>query len=244
MLNLIVPIASKSPHFPAEEYPFPKPLIEVRGRTILEWVLGNLETIDGAKKITVVVLAEDCKKFYLDDTIRIFTKGNADVIVLEDETQGAACSILMAIDTINNELPLLIANGDQLFDCSIETLIVPLRSADAGVVTFESVHPRWSYVSLEEGDRVVEASEKRPLSKNAVAGLYYFSKGVDFVRGAMRMIEKGDDVDGRYFVAPVLNQLILDGKNVRATRVESDGYHTFYSPQKIAEFERAGPPRP
>ena len=239
MLNLLVPIASRSPYFPAEEYPFPKPLIEVQGRTILEGVLDNLNSIEGAKKITFIVLAEDCKKFYLDDTIRILTNGTADVIVLDHETQGAACSILMAIDTINNEVPLLIANGDQLFDCSIETLVAPLRSADAGVVTFESVHPRWSYVSLEEGDRVVEVSEKRPLSKNAVAGLYYFSKGADFVRGAMRMIEKGDDVDGRYFVAPVLNQLILDGKHVKASRVKLGSYHTFYSPQKIAEFERA-----
>ena len=240
MLNLVIPLASKSAHFPASEYPFPAPLIEINGKTIIERVLSNLETLEGSKKITVILLAEDCKNYYLDETIRILTKDSANIVVLDHETQGSACSVLFAIDTINNEFPLLIVNGDQLFDCSLETLICPLRSADAGVVTFESVHPRWSYVSLEGRDRVVEVSEKRPLSNSAVAGLYYFSRGLDFVGGAMRMIEKGDSVNGRYFVAPVLNQLILDGKRVKASRVETPSYHTFYSPQKIIDYQRAG----
>lgn len=236
-MNILVPMAGRSQFFPDNDFPFPPQLLEISGRTMIERVVENLATVSPVSNFIFVLNNEDCRRYYLDSTLDIVTGGHCNIVRLEGETRGSACSALMAIDFINNDVPLLIANSDQIFDVQLDTLLSPLSEADAGVVTFESVHPRWSYVKCDENGLVVETAEKRPLSKNAIAGLYFFRYGRSFVEAAMQMIRKDDSVNGSYFVAPVLNQLVLQGMRIATSKIANDKYHTFYMPQKIADYE-------
>ena len=238
MINILIPMAGKSQYFPESEFPFPKPLIEIGSQTIIERVIENLGTAGESITFIFVISSEDCRKFHLDSTLQIITHGRAHLVRLDNETQGSVCSALMAIDFISSDTPLLIANGDQIFDKPISEMIDSFSTADAGVVTFDSVHPRWSYIRVDEQDKVVETAEKRPLSRHAIAGLYYFRCGNEFVHAAMQMISKGESIHGNYFIAPTLNQMILAGKDIRAYAIENSLYHTFYTPQKIEEYER------
>ena len=237
MINILVPMAGKNHYFPEGEFPFPKPLIEIRSKTMIERVIDNLSTAGEEVQFIFVVSGKDCRDFHLDSTLDIVTNGRSHIVRLDVETRGSACSALMALDHIANDTQLLIANSDQLFDEPISDLICGFRAVDAGIVTFDSVHPRWSYARLNEEGMVVETAEKRPLSRNAIAGLYYFRSGLDFVEATMRMIAKNENLNGNYFIAPVLNQLILRGKNILANKVKNTSYHTFYTPQKINEYE-------
>lgn len=237
MINVLVPMAGKDQYFPENEFVFPKPLIEIRSKTIVERVIENLGTVGEDLHFIFVVSSEDCRKFHLDDTINIITNHNCSIIKLERETKGSACSALMAIDLIANNNPLLISNSDQIFETPISSLLPEVGDVDAGVVTFDSVHPRWSYVRLDDKGDVVETAEKRPISRNAIAGLYYFRRGVDFVNAAMMMIRKNESVNERFYVAPALNQMILQGKRIRVKKVPGGCYHTFYTLQKIKEYE-------
>jgi len=152
---------------------------------------------------------------------------------------GAACTCLMAIDHIGDE-SILIVNGDQIIDVDLQGTIASFADSgyDAAVVTVESLHPRWSYVRLDEAGDVIEAAEKRPISSTAIAGLYWFARGTDFVAAAMRLIEHNVQVDGAYYIAPTLNELILQGKRVGRHAIPTDAYHSFYSPQKVEEYQR------
>ena len=237
MINILVPMAGRSQHFPESEYPFPKPLIEIGAKTMIEHVVANLATADANVRFIFVLASTDCRKFHLDSTLNIITDYQCDLIKLDNDTKGAACSALMAISHIANETPLIIANSDQLFEKPISQLIERIRDADAGVVTFESVHPRWSYVRLDRHGFVSETAEKRPISRHAIAGIYYFRQGNDFVNAAMRMIRKDSSVNGRFYIAPCLNEMILDSKKIRTTEIEANCYHTFYTPQKVEEYE-------
>lgn len=237
MINILIPMAGKSQFFPEIEFPFPTPLIEIGFKTIIERVLENLSTASKQVQFIFVLNIEDCQKFHLDSTLNILTQGKCQIVRLTQETRGSACSALMAIDAIATDTPLLIANGDQIFDDDISSLIDHFQFSDAGVVSFDSVHPRWSYIRLDESGMVIEAAEKHPISRHAIAGLYYFKEGNDFVTAAMQMIRKDENVNGSYFISPALNQMILSGKNIRMCKIESDRYHTFYSPQKIKEYE-------
>jgi hypothetical protein len=106
------------------------------------------------------------------------------------------------------------------------------------VICFDSVHPRWSYVRLNDDGLVVEAAEKRPLTRNAIAGFYYFSEGDTFLRLTMKNIEKGSDLNGAFYVAPVLNEYVLEDRKVGIYKVENSRCRTFYSIQKIEEAQR------
>ena len=237
MINVLIPMAGQSQYFNESDFPFPKPLIEVGSKTIIERVVANLETAGDDVQFIFVISREDCRKFHLDNTLKIITDERAHIVLLDRETRGSACSALMAIDRIETDTPLLIANSDQLFEATIAELIEGFTAVDAGIVCFDSVHPRWSYARLNEQGKVIETAEKRPISRNAIAGLYYFKRGQNFVDAAMKMIQKDDNVNGSFFIAPALNQMILAGKDIRIHKVDNDCYHTFYMPNKIKEYE-------
>lgn len=235
-----MPIAGKSNFFPEEEFPFPKPLIEFNGKTMIEHVIENYYSIID-KKFIFVLGNEDCKRHHLDKVLNLITDKQAShIIKLDKETKGAACSAMMAIELINNEDPLIISNSDQIINEDINKIINKFMSYDAGVITFKSVHPRWSYVRVNEYNEVLETAEKRPLSDNAIAGFYFFRRGKDFINAASMMIKKNANVNGLFYIAPSLNEMILDNKTIIFHQVSNKNYYTFYTPQKIHEFENEG----
>ncbi len=239
MLKILIPLAGKSIFFNEKEYVFPKPLLDIQGKPMIELVINNLEKILTEKEFIFLLRSEDCIRYHLDDTIRLITNP-CTIIKIDRETKGAACSALLAIDHINNTDNLVIANGDQLFEEDLNQVLGKFHAdnCDAAVICFESVHPRWSYVSLDENNRIIETAEKRPISKNAIAGFYYFKHGKDFVRAAMKSIKNDYSVNGLYYIAPVLNELVLENKMLSIYRIDNNKYFTFYSPAAIKHFER------
>lgn len=238
MINILIPLAGKNNFFPESEFPYPKPLIEINGKTMIEHVINNFATITADKQYIFIVNTEECKKYHLDNVLNLLTDNQCKIIKIDRETKGAACSALMAIESINHDIPLIIANADQVFEDNIDEFLKKMADYDAGVLSFESVHPRWSYARVDQENLITETAEKRPISKHAIAGLYYFSKGSDFVISAMQMIKKDANVNGLYFIAPVLNEMVLANKKMTIVPIKNSRYHTFYTPTKIQEFER------
>jgi len=238
-MNLVIPIASNSKFFSIEDYGYPKPLIEIAGKPMIEHVISNLTQGVKFKKIIFIVKQEECDKYHLDNTLNLLSPIKPEIIRLRSDTQGALCSVLLAIDHIDLEEPLVISNADQLFDGGISSSIKQfmVSDLDAACLTFSSVHPRWSYVRLDEQNLVVETAEKRPISQHAIAGLYMYKHGSDFVEHGMDSIRHGANTDGHYFISTVFNEYVLANKKVGHFEVLNDRYHTFYSPQKIGEYE-------
>lgn len=237
MLNIVVPIAGKSYFFDSEKDGFPKPFIEICGKTMLEHFIRNYENVKN-KRFVFILKEEDVKRYHLDDAINVLTNNQSKIIILKHETQGMACSVLMAIDEISLNDSLLIVNMDQIFEHDLNEVILELSLSDAGVLSFESVHPRWAYVKCDENNFVLEAFEKKPVSKNAIAGFYYFNKAEFFVKSAFDMIKKDVNCEGKYFIASTLNELILQDKKIINISIDKNRYFTFYSHAKINEYER------
>lgn len=126
MINILIPMAGKSLFFSESEYPFPKPLIEIGNKTITEHVVANLASAAPEVQFIFVLSSADCRKFHLDSTLNIITDHRCRIVRLDNETRGAACSALMAVSHIENDMPLVIANYDQLFDDPLKNLITPL----------------------------------------------------------------------------------------------------------------------
>jgi NDP-sugar pyrophosphorylase family protein len=240
MFQILIPLAGGNAFFSDHaEYQFPKPLIEINGRPMIQWVFENLQTIEEKElKYIFIVREEDCIRFHLDETISILSDGKGSVIRLKEQTKGAVCSCLMAIDELDLNAPLLVTNGDQIVDKELQAAIKYFESKnmDGGVVTFESVHPKWSFARFEK-DMVVETAEKRPVSKNAIAGVYYYKKAGDFIAGSFEVVKKNINVNGLFFISSTINELILADKRVGYYAIPNEHYHSFYSPQKIKEFE-------
>jgi NDP-sugar pyrophosphorylase family protein len=238
MLNILVPMAGNN-KLEGYEMPYPKPLVEVGGIPLIEQVIQQLQKISSPKKFIFVVNQEDCIRFYLDNILKLIVKENVTVIKVNKNTKGAACSALMAIGHINNDSELIIANSDSIIFQDLNGAISHFKkdNADAGTICFESIHPKWSYVRLDNKDQVVEAAEKKPISQWANAGFYYYRQGRDFISSAMSMIMKDASVDGNYFIAPTLNEMVLKNKTIKSFRIGKEEYINFFSMEKINEYE-------
>lgn len=236
MLNILVPMAGESKFF--SEAMFPKSLYEIKGKPMVQILVGYFAQIKTHKKFIFVVNQSECEKYHLDKTLKLLAP-DCEIVIQTGKSSGAACSSLLAIEHINNDIPLVISNLDQFFDVEVNELLNPLLTGnvDGGVVCFDSVHPQWSFAKTDSSGQVVQTAEKVPISKNAIAGIYYFRKGSDFVKASMKMIMNDSNVNGFYYNSQVYNELILEGKSIKMVKIPVEKYHSFYSIDRIKEFE-------
>jgi dTDP-glucose pyrophosphorylase len=236
MLNILIPMAGESKFF--SEAMFPKSLYEIKGKPMIQILVSYFSQIKTPKKFIFVVNQAECEKYHLDKTLKLLAP-DCEIVLQTGKSNGAACSSLLAIEYINNDTALIISNFDQFFDVEVNELLGPLTSsnADGGIVCFESVHPQWSFAKTDANGNVVQTAEKVPISKNAIAGIYYFRRGADFVKSAMKMIMNDSNVNGSYYNSQVYNELILEGKSIKLVKIPVEKYHSFYSIDRIKEFE-------
>lgn len=238
MLNIVIPLASINSNDENSIYNYyPLPLTDIKGKALIEYVLDDIRKIEEPKRVIFIVNADDCHKYHLDNMLEIIVE-DCLIVKLRGKTRGAVCSILMGIDNIELEEELVIINSDQVIDCDYNLILSEFRSnkADGGVITFNSVHPRWSYVRVFE-NKVVQTAEKKPISNTAIAGFYYFQKAIDFIEGAFSVIKYDDSYNGNFYTSSVYNQMILGDKRILHYLIDSRKYHSFYSSQKLKEFE-------
>ena len=237
-MKIVIPMAGGDDLFRKHGFPFAKPIIEIDGRPLIDHATEPLTGIDGAEFV-FIVRKEDDLRFHLGDVLRLLIPG-CSVVRADGKTAGAACTVLLAVAHMDNDEELVITNSDQVLAFDIGAAIVGFRARDldAGTVVFDSVHPRWSFVKTDRDGQVIEAAEKRPISRDATAGIYYFRKGADFVEAAKSMILKGADVNGGFFVCPSFNEMILSQKKIGIHRIERDQYISLATPQAVEEYEQ------
>jgi HAD superfamily hydrolase (TIGR01509 family) len=211
-MQVLVPMAGAGSRFAAAGYTFPKPLIEVNGKPMIQTVVDNLAA---PGRHIFIVQAQHYHQYALEQTLQRISP-DCRIIQVDRLTDGAACTALLAKPAINNDCPLLIANSDQFMDWDAAAFYqrVTHSQVDGAILTFRSTHPKWSYVRLDENGYVTELAEKRPISNIATVGVYYWAKGSDFVKYAEQMIRANRRVNNEFYVAPVYNEAIADGKKI------------------------------
>lgn len=217
-MNVLIPMAGAGSRFEKAGYTFPKPLIDVRGKPMIQWVVDNLNV---EAKYIFIVQKNHFEKYNLKDTLDNFCPNN-EIVQIDGITEGAACTTLLAKQYIDKDEPLIIANSDQFVEWNNEEFIYTSTTADldGNILTFKSTHPKWSYAKTNDLGYVTEVAEKRPISDIATVGIYYWRKGSDYVKYAEQMIQKNIRVNNEFYVCPVFNEAIEDGKKIRTFNIE------------------------
>jgi len=212
-MNVLIPMAGAGSRFSDAGYVFPKPLIEVNNKPMIQTVVENLG-IDA--NYIFIVQKEHREKYNLDSMLNLIAP-DCTIVEVDGVTEGAACTTLLASEFIDNDKPLFIANSDQYVEWDSLDFFYKMqaRQADGGIVTFTATHPKWSFAEVDDG-LVKRVAEKDPISDNATVGFYYFRKGSDYVNSAKSMIEQDIRTNGEFYVAPVFNTAIDDGLRIFA----------------------------
>ncbi len=213
-MKILIPMAGEGSRFAKEGYTFPKPLIDVKGKPMIQKVVENL---DFDCEYIFLVRKKHIEQYEgILGTLSQVTNNNFKYVVVDGLTEGAACTALLAKEFIDNDEDLLIANSDQFIDYEPENFkaLRNLTNCDAMVFTFNAVHPKWSFVKTNSRGYITEVAEKKPISNIATCGIYWYRRGSDFVKYAEQMIEKDIRVNNEFYIAPVYNELIADGKTL------------------------------
>jgi dTDP-glucose pyrophosphorylase len=213
-MNILIPMAGEGSRFAKEGYTFPKPLIDVNGKPMIQAVVENINF--NANYIFIVRKEHLIKYSGLEKTLNNITNNKCTIVPVDNLTQGAACTALLAKEYINNDVELLIANSDQIIDYNKQNfeLLKKMTIVDAIVFCFNAVHPKWSFIKINENSYITEVAEKNPISNIATCGIYWYRKGLDFVKYSEQMIEKNIRVNNEFYIAPVYNELIKDNKKL------------------------------
>jgi dTDP-glucose pyrophosphorylase len=239
MLKIIIPLAGSSELYTNAGFSYPKPLVEIDGKPMIQIVIEQFQSITEPFQAVFILKDEDVRKFHLDNTIRLLAP-NSEIVKLKSDTKGALCSILMTIDSLSDDDRILVLNGDQIINHNFQSILQSFdeRKADVGIVTFPSVHPRWSYARIEHGE-VVQTAEKNPISNAAIAGFYFFAKAQDFFANAFQCILDDVQINGNFFTSSVINEYILKNQKVVNFGINKTDYHSFYAPQNLQEYLKA-----
>jgi HAD superfamily hydrolase (TIGR01509 family) len=212
-INIVIPAAGLGSRFAQAGYTFIKPLIDVNGKPMIQTVVDNI----GIKgRYIFIVQQQHYEKYHMKYLLNAIAPG-CEIVLTDGLTQGAACSILLAKEHINNDDPMILANSDQFLEWDSKRFIYNSLSegVDGCISMFKNTHPKFSYAKLDENGYVCQVAEKVPISDNATTGIYYWKHGSDFVKYAEQMIEKDIRVNGEFYTAPVYNEAIADGKKIK-----------------------------
>ncbi len=231
-MNVLIPMAGAGSRFEKAGYTFPKPLIDINGKTMIQTVVENIN-ID-AKHI-YIVQQEHYEKYHLQNLLSAVTP-NCEIVTVNGITEGAACTTLLAKEFIDNDEPLVMANSDQFVEWDSNEFMYSMigDKVDGGILTFKSNHPKWSYAKLDEDGYVSRVAEKNPISDIATVGIYYWAKGSDYVKYANRMIYNDVRVNNEFYVCPVFNEAIADGKLIKTFAI--DKMHGLGTPEDLERF--------
>lgn len=207
-INVLIPMAGLGSRFSKKGYSLPKPLIRVFDKPMIQVVVESL----GIDANYIFIVQKKHRAEYDLDVVLRGIAHNSKIVEVDGLTDGAARTTLAAKDLINNDSPLLIANSDQVITWDSSVFASLLASWDV-IALFTAHDAKWSYSKIEDGF-ITEVAEKKVISDNANVGIYGWHKGSDYVKYAEQMIKKNIKTNNEFYIAPVYNEAIADGKRV------------------------------
>ena len=236
-VNVVVPMAGRGQRFINQGITTPKPLIKLGDRTIVEWMVQTLDIPDA--HYVFIVRQEHVASDKIDKQLKALVP-DCDVVVIDRVTEGATCTVLLAQDLISNDDALIVKDCDQILNWSAPNFFEFARRNEAAgaTVTIPTQNPGFSYARLgEDCKTVVETAEKRVISWFGCSGLYYFAKGREFIKYAVQMIAKNIRVNNEFYISPVYNQYLEDGKRILNYPLAE--MFSFNTPEELAKHQPA-----
>jgi len=241
-LNFIIPMGGEGKRFKNSKFNKPKFMIKTKNKTLLEWAIQSLP-LDFAHKIFFIIRKNDEQNFRVKKFIKKimkekFSNIKFEILLLSKNTRGQAETVLNCKKYINNDRGLLIFNNDTYFKSTrLKSRLLSMRNQkiDGILGIFNSNNPEYSFVKIDNENKVIKTKEKKVISNFASTGMYIFSKGSDFIKSVEYAIEEEILSKNEFYISELYNILIKEGK--KFTVDIADEFVTLGTPEDIKKFE-------
>lgn len=236
MLNIIIPMAGAGSRFKAQGYDLPKPFIDINGKMMIEHVLNGISYPNAHYTLIIQKQFEEENTKQLD---KLSSAYPVAFISVEKLTQGACCTALAAHEIINNNLPVVFADSDNIFSPRAFAGFVDdclARRLDGSLMTINSNKDCFSYAQTGGDGLVVRTREKEVISAHAITGVYMFSRGADFVKCAIDMMIYGDKAKNEYYMSNVYNHAVKHNLKIGVFDIPAAAWRCVGTPEQLQEF--------
>jgi choline kinase len=205
MTTMIMPMAGQSKRT-RHIFDGPKALIEIKNYPMFYWASKNIKS----DKKVFIVRHEDILRYNIEKIIKNYFD-DCIVISQKENLSGPLLSTLLAKDYIIKDESIIIADCDMYSNFNSNIFIDSL--CDGAILTFNSSSPNYSYV-LKNNKYVTGVIEKKPVSKEAIGGLFYWKDGQNFLDYAEQVIDKNKKYNEEYYISSVYDMAIKDNRKI------------------------------
>lgn len=237
-LNIVVTMGGLGSRFREAGYNVPKYMIEAKGKTLFEWSLISLQGYESiAKRYIFIAMLDkdnDVERF-IHEKCKVLGIVNYNIILLDYLTDGQATTALLANKYWQIEDSLLIYNIDTYVEAG--AMNSEELKGDGFIPCFQGTGDHWSFVRLDDNDKVVEIKEKLRISQYCTLGAYYFKTcGLyeklynEFYSNAVNLVK------GEKYIAPLYDYLLQLGGTIYISDVKPELVHVLGTPAELQLF--------
>lgn len=237
-LNIVITMGGLGARFQKAGYTVPKYMIEAKGKTLFEWSMISLEGFrEVASQYIFIARAEERQEVetFIADKCEQLGLENYKIILLDYLTDGQATTAMLAKKYWQDNSALLIYNIDTYVEAG-EMKAADLKG-DGFIPCFKAEGDHWSFVRLDENERVVEIQEKRRISDHCTLGAYYF-KSCELYENLYNEYygQEGHTVNGEKYVAPLYNYMLEKGGEIYISDISPEKVHVLGTPEELQAF--------
>lgn len=226
-VSLIVPMAGEGTRFSNIGVKTPKPLISLGGVALFELVLWNLRSKMLSKIVLITRKEHNLKSREADLSRKL--DAQVEIIEVSGTTEGPASSVLLGLESVDLEHPVVVANSDQFvvfdYDRFFENLLA--QKNPGTLLTLKDTDPKWSFIETDSEGNFSAIHEKRPISDIATVGIYGFTTGTILLKAIESMMVADQRTNGEFYVGPAYNFVGEDRGLVSWIDVGPTGSHFF-----------------
>ena len=232
---IIIPIGGTGQRFKENDYKKPKALIDIYGIPIISYLLDNLNT-DNIDYIFIPYNKEYEKFRFEDFLINHYPKINFKFYCLENNTRGAAETINIGINNLNEErdIPVLCLDSDNFYTCDI----ISQWNGENCIFSFEDLNenPIYSYVKTNDNYEILDIKEKEKISNNACTGAYGFKSINELTNYTSKIIKENIIQKSEFYTSGVIKEMISNGHTFKNIEILNKNYFSLGTPEQVDEY--------
>lgn len=204
---ILIPLGGTGTRFQNADYKLPKPLINVMGKPIINWLLDNLVIADNL--IVYIPYNKVLSKYNFESKLRKdYPSINFVFHQMQTNTEGAAQTIAIALDAIQDrdDSPIISLDGDTFYHIDI----INQWKGENKIFIFNDISSQtcYSYVKTSEKDTIQDIAEKEKISNYACTGAYGFNSWKLLRTMCHTVINKNIKTKNEYYISNVIKLMI------------------------------------
>lgn len=251
-MNIIIPMAGEGSRFTKYGFSTNKYLlpVDIKKTKMIEKAILTLN-IPVNSNFIFILREENGENKQLRNYLKELCNTHqytCDILSVNYLTEGPASTAYLAKKFINNDLPLIISNSDQILDWDYTNFMDIASVYDGAVLTYipnyklvMGATDKHSFVRFDDTTKKpVEFVEKTVLSNEALVGVHYYKTGQYFIKGAEYLFENNIRApNGEFYLSYTYQALLNLGYDIGTYRLsnkehfypvgEPDDYFNYYN---------------